>query len=192
MDNNLLHLNFLPDELIYIIIEQLINLVKISQNNKLDIPLINLSERYKLIYNEYIKNIQEGWIFNFVLYDIETTLNMVCTYTEDKKYNSHSTTSKYHGQELSCVFSFREKFSDAKYIIYYDLFGQDKLKNSITICVYAVEINGRLVYKLFRDDMKTSPVTTVYESNNWKNIWDKLSLEDQNAILYQNGFPTKE
>ena len=191
------YLEKLPDELLYIITEQLVNLIKAPQNDKLDISLINLSERYKKIYDQYIKDVQNGWVFNFTLHKIT---QVEVRYAKNSHHQSTSSYfgPTYKGYDLHNSFNFNKLFvtsDNSNFIIYYHSNYVDIIFETY---IYIVKKDNKILYKLLEvendfivDHYTRISSKNIYESNNWKNIWDKLSLEDQNAILYQNGFPTK-
>ena len=85
--------------------------------------------------------------------------------------------------------SFTSISKDVKCMIYIKISsGQDGY--SVINVFISNKDNIRTLYKVSRTTMIASQ-NTEHESYNWKEIWDKLPVEDQNALLYQNGFSLK-
>ena len=219
--DNSLYFDFIPDELLYIIIVELRNFN------------LFLSRKYTRVYNAYINNIHRGFLNPFKLNEFNNTqifeykkrLPDIVEKSKIKErqrvykklpspINSTSTywLREYYAQSRTYQFSqsfdyesrrvgFRSPFThyqsitdDIRYIIYayFEFFEDKKIINNTLI--YISNESNNVLYKIkninvdfnIRDDEHNT-----FESYNWKDVWDKLSSEDQNAILHQNGFPLK-
>ena len=219
--NNSLYFDFIPDELMYLIIVELRNFN------------LFLSRKYRKVYDVYINNIHRGFLnpFNLNLFNntqifeykkrlpdivekskikerqrvykkLPSPINSTSTYWK-KEYYAQSRTyqfSRSFDYESRRV-GFRSPFQhyqlitdDIRYIIYAysEYFEDEKILNNILI--YISNKSNEVLYKIrninvnfnIRDDEHNT-----FESYNWKDIWDRLSLDHQNAILNQNGFPLK-
>ena len=69
-----------------------------------------------------------------------------------------------------------------------------KMPNSVVIYISdkPKELYRMIIYTIdYEDEFNRNYNQQYYESYNWKDIWDNIPVEDQNAILHQNGFPLK-
>ena len=186
-----LYLDLLPDELICIITTYLI-----TSN-----PLINISTRYKTIHDNYIKSVHDGFINPFGYVNINGKYPRYEKIIGKKREIidvEHIIMSTSHYLKNNDRFNFINDVdlpgisnnSLIKHLIYYkSLYMMDFLRGSGESTYIVVFINNDNLYEIVKLDgtgvSKLIPIT----SKSWKDIWDKLELYDQNAILYQNGFP---
>ena len=195
------YFDWLPDELLYIICEYL----------KTDTSLTKVSDRYKCIYERYIKLVHDGFIN---LFDILHTNNIkiltyyieICNedYPEEIVGNNFlSSTSNYfkvHSPESELLqvhvpmISNKHIIELSPQIIYIRECSKNYIDhyNIVDRC-YVYIINNK--YKLVLTTKCLSSNSDIkddgLESEKWKDIWDKLDIQDRNAILYQNGFPLR-
>ena len=192
-------LDFLPDELILIICEYL----------KTDTSLTKVSDKYKCIYEGYIKLVHDGFINPFDALHTSTAkvfIYNIVTYNKDYPkeivgYTLDSSTSNYFKRKYtenvsetiqkSILFIDKDVAKFLSHIIYMRKYRNDFLDHyNISHCyVYVIGNKYKLVINY--ECHLGLDIGDGIESMEWKDIWGKLETEDQNAILYQNGFPLR-
>ena len=197
---NELYLDYLPDELIYIIITYF--------NNDSVNSLNSLSENYRKIYNLYVGNIHRGFEFpfkyiipyNIKLYRFERNKNnFKKTIISTSKYLKYKKYSKYKNEKniIGWNTNFNSIKYNIKYLIYYkQILNTNKMSLEMEhheLLVIISNINLYTIVEGIEESLSRKFISKIlYESYDWEDIWDKLSLEDQNAILYQNDIPIKK
>ena len=184
----MLYLDFLPRELIYIINKYL------GVKN----PLIRISEHYKNVHRLYLNNLKRKFEHPRIEDVHRGFYNPFGCIREPKGYRFEQ---RNNGILTGVILSTSKYFdrNDYRYIIETnsDWISSDKC------IIYArhsestysgkesmmISTNDRIgnKYILTNDDYRKGE----FNSNKWIKIWEHLSLDDQNAILYQNGFPLK-
>ena len=181
----MLYPDFLPRELIYII------------NTYLGVknPLIQISEYYKNVHKLYLNNLKNK-LEKPRIEDVHNGLYN--PFKCEKNPLIYRFTQTNNGMLEGVILSTTEYSKKPNYYL-----ESSKLINSNTCVIYSkyyttLTINTHVtIYKDEEEEHKYTLTSNIYprgefKTNKWIKIWEQLSLEDQNAILYQNGFPLKE
>ena len=184
------YLNLLPDELILIIIEY----VDISRNKTISSfvkeieGVVNLSDRYKKLYNNYMKLIYDGIINycnNFSYSELESSINY--NYLESALYHIQLTIC----DEYDILFDLHQK-----YILMYPLQNINELHYK-NIELHIIIINVNYYYINFTDidniysadyALASGLSCDIKEYDNWKSLIKNLSQEDLSELFKSNGY----
>ena len=202
---NIVLFDFLPDELISIIITY------IGKNN----PLVRISNRYEKLYGEYVDEVRRGFQMPFYCIDPHT----MSIYQSYKHGTIHYSTSSYYcsnpknvdlidfyGKESGNPFHILlrdEQFNPGH--IKFPPFTKSVQNNKMRYIIYVyhmfeyVDIGYNFSYRIiyltdqdtyryikinFEDGGWDERKIELYESKNWLDIWNKLEDSDKDAILY--------
>ena len=207
---NTLLFDFLPDELISIIITY------VEKNNS----LIRISDRHEKLYDQYVDEIRKGFQMPFYCIDprivtvYRSYKNGTIQYSTSSYYYSNPgdvDLTDFYDKESGNPFhillrdeqftSSDNKFYPLENSIQNDHEGDNKMRYIIYAYLmfeYAdinYEYNYRIVYlsnqanykyvKInFEDGGWNERKTKSYESKNWSDIWNNLEDSDKEAILY--------
>ena len=183
----------LPEELSYIIFTYL----------EVDNSLKDLDHKLLQIYNKYVNNVKLGYENPFELMSLDKLKVFYYLFTgrdsETKDaeliiniYDTTGSASIYYIVELKDEIL---KIHDIDKMIYishtiYDIIGI--CGEDVYVFIYTSKMlkNGKTMYVLYHEnDGDVEAEKLIIRSNNWKDIWDKLSVVDKNNILKHNKFP---
>lgn len=180
-----LFFDYLPDEIIYVIIKCL--------NNDSINSLTSLSENYRKIYNLYVGNIHKGFEFSFKLMkvnDITIVIKSDSVFEKSVTVNLHRNfDSHFYKWILSKILNIKD-LRDVIYAEYDDKSIPQIVGIDYLTLIYTSKDLGYVFHEEDEDTFDDANVET-FRSWGWKEIWNKLSLDQQNALLHQNGFPVK-
>lgn len=185
-----LYLELIPDELIYIIISF----------NPSDTSFMNISERIKKLYDGYISGVHDGIIFPFDIISLKFNAYFLCKNVRIDRFTSYCSlysTSDYYknqGYNHNEMTEYTSNIKNLKNLIYYESIATFNSYNVFYIGISTKDnIKNLYIMNKFKSlTLKNEKIEeSLYESYNWGEIWNRLSLEIQNAILYQNDFPPK-
>jgi hypothetical protein len=172
---------------------ELLHILQIYLNS--DNSLCTICQLGTKVYNDFIKDVQNGNIFVFDTIGIYDKVIVYVFTSRDLSFSTTSNHTKHIENNLNLItreagpVNIKDLINDNKSLVYYRY-----AANRSNINELYIGISQNNLYRLTSTRSHWGNITSnpgiIYDK--WKDLWDTLELQDKNAVLFQNGYPMIE